>query len=130
MQKSTLGILIILLLSSCGVSHKSRVPILIQGEMSVDKKVELAKNIVDKVWNGDFKDVIRSEIPELRSEDLNKMVGIKWSRTDFKSYTGKANPDSKVEVVCMSVFKSAEVASKITDICKSKVEEMLAVNAS
>ena len=119
-------IFLIAFITACSVSHSSYYNIEITGDASPDRKFEIAKEVAEKVWSGKLKTLIQEEIPELKGQDISKMLGIRWKKTVFNSFTDDEKEKTVVYVQCLFKSNSSDISNKALEICKKEVEAVLA----
>lgn len=119
--------LLILVFTGCGISVTSTDSTVVEGDKSTKDKENIAQLVVQAVWHGSLKSDIRSEFPQISSQEIEGNLGIKWETMKFQPLTGENKSQRDVvRITCLYRSKEKAVAGKIASICAGRVKNELA----
>lgn len=118
---------LILVLTGCGISITSTDSTIVEGDKPTKDKENIAQLVVQAVWHGTLKSDIRSEFPQITSQEVEGNLGIKWETTKFQPLSGENKSQRDVvRITCLYRSKEKAVAGKIASMCADLVKNELA----
>lgn len=128
------ALLLTFALSACSLNYTAYESVAISGPQPADIKLEFAKNVALRVWTGDLKSRLKTEIPELKDKNLDTMLGIQWVKKTNTNIKDVTSSSTNVFVKC--AFKSKlppAIGQKAVAICidnvKQEIEALKAADA-
>lgn len=132
LSKYLTALLLSVALSACNVTYTASDSVGVSGAQPDDVKLEFAKKVAIRVWDGDLKSNLKTKIPELKDRNLDTLLAIQWVKKVNTNLKDVSTTSSNVFVKC--VFKSElplATGRKAVAICIESIkEEMVEVKAT